>query len=262
MKPYGIIYKITNKVNGKIYVGQTTRSMDVRWGSHARGANRTGVFDRAIRLYGKDNFFREEIATAFDQDELDRMERLFIVEFDSRVPAGYNVLPGGSGYKEMGPEQKRKISVAQKGRHPSSRRVTCLDLASGIERSYLSMNMAVLDGFDRNIIRGCCCGKFYHHRLHRWKWSADLSYPEIDLKRSPQDLGKLAEASVSRTKSRSLANTPRKVAAVNVLTGERLVFQTIVSAKALGFTPNCISKCLNGWIGQYRGYVWMDAGEE
>ena len=34
MKPYGIIYKITNKVNGKCYIGQTTKSLSDRWSKH------------------------------------------------------------------------------------------------------------------------------------------------------------------------------------------------------------------------------------
>jgi group I intron endonuclease len=55
-----IIYKITNKVNGKIYVGQTTRSLEERWYGHCSTANQHGILGKALIKYGKENF-RQEI---------------------------------------------------------------------------------------------------------------------------------------------------------------------------------------------------------
>ena len=62
----GYIYKVTNTVNGKLYIGQTSRTIEVRWREHiqdAFGRNNKGFFalHRAIKKYGKDAFKIEQI---------------------------------------------------------------------------------------------------------------------------------------------------------------------------------------------------------
>ena len=53
MKPYGIIYKITNKVNGKVYIGQTTKSLKKRWTEHVyTNPTRKYLLHKAIQKYG------------------------------------------------------------------------------------------------------------------------------------------------------------------------------------------------------------------
>ena len=56
-----IIYKITNKTTGKIYIGQTINSLEQRWNRHCNDALNNILnthFARAIRLYGKDDFIQ------------------------------------------------------------------------------------------------------------------------------------------------------------------------------------------------------------
>ena len=70
-----IIYKITNKENGKMYIGQTINSIEDRWHRHCNDAMNNILdthFARAIRKYGKENFTIEEIDTASSQDELNK----------------------------------------------------------------------------------------------------------------------------------------------------------------------------------------------
>jgi group I intron endonuclease len=103
-----VIYKITNLVNGKVYIGQTTKSIKERWKWHV--AHKGCKFlNRAIRKYGKDNFKIEEIYTAFTKEELDASEKYFIKEFNTLVPNGYNICIGGAA-----PMQNRKHSVEAK----------------------------------------------------------------------------------------------------------------------------------------------------
>lgn len=109
-----IIYKVTNKVNGKIYIGQTIRKMSYRWSQH--GAKKdNGFFARAIRKYGKENFTVEILASAFTIEYLNELEIFFIKKFNSLSPNGYNIDLGGKNEKRSA-ETILKISLATKGR--------------------------------------------------------------------------------------------------------------------------------------------------
>ncbi len=96
---FGIIYKVTNLQNHKIYIGQTTHSLEQRRALHLTEAKyrpRTH-FQYALQKYGADSFLWEQIATAENREELDQLEILYIQRFDSLDPTkGYNGKTGGS----------------------------------------------------------------------------------------------------------------------------------------------------------------------
>lgn len=96
---YGIIYKITNKVNNRIYVGQTIHPLLYRWKNHIRAANRGSniYFHKAIRKYGKENFIIEELTKASSKEELNLLEIEYIKKYNSLAPNGYNTSTGGEG---------------------------------------------------------------------------------------------------------------------------------------------------------------------
>lgn len=100
--PYGVIYVITNTVNGKQYVGQTTREDPiVRWKAHvslARGRGKSYIC-AAIRKYGEEAFRFEVISSANDQEHLNFDEALAIVSLGTMAPNGYNLKEGGSSGK-------------------------------------------------------------------------------------------------------------------------------------------------------------------
>lgn len=110
------LYKITNKVNGKFYIGQTIRSLNERWRSHKIDA-RNGkelLISRAIRKYGEHNFYITELCKVKDIDELNELEEFVISETKAQIN-GYNVFPGGTNSKHT-EETKRKIQAARIGR--------------------------------------------------------------------------------------------------------------------------------------------------
>lgn len=93
------IYKITNKANGKVYVGKTTDTVQVRWKEHLKDFKRKRCANRplyrAIRKYGIDAFNVETIEEA-DLDVLSERETYWI-EYFNTYSDGYNATSGGDG---------------------------------------------------------------------------------------------------------------------------------------------------------------------
>lgn len=87
------IYKIKNKINNKIYIGQTI-DYKKRINNHIN-TSKNQIVDMAIKKYGKDNFTFIIIDKAENQKEADQKERYYIEKYDCIIPKGYNVLKGG-----------------------------------------------------------------------------------------------------------------------------------------------------------------------
>ena len=106
-----IVYKITNKVNGKIYIGQTTRRLKTRWNGHiSKSYSKTGSpLHAAIKKYKKENFTIEIIKHCSSRGELNMEEIRLIKEHNSLTPNGYNILKGGS-YHPIKKNKKRLLS--------------------------------------------------------------------------------------------------------------------------------------------------------
>ena len=102
---YGIIYKVTNKINNKIYIGQTINSLTRRKTNHyaaARTKKDTLFFHKAIRKYGKDNFIWEVLKQADTREELNELECFYIKQYNSNNSEyGYNMTAGGESYSEQ-----------------------------------------------------------------------------------------------------------------------------------------------------------------
>jgi group I intron endonuclease len=116
------IYLITNLINGQYYVGQTLRTPEVRFKEHALAAKngKTYRICNAFRKYGAESFIVETLNTATSREQLDNLERLWILTLRSYDPSvGYNLTMGGEqmglGYKHT-LEARRKMSAAKKGR--------------------------------------------------------------------------------------------------------------------------------------------------
>ena len=91
------IYKITNKLNGKGYVGQTTLTTKKRFLQHLREAKKEKpktLISRAIKKYGEENFCIELLETAKTPEELSEKEKKWILLENTMKPNGYNVLLG------------------------------------------------------------------------------------------------------------------------------------------------------------------------
>ena len=114
----GYIYLITNKVNGKQYVGQTLRTVDKRWKLHCYNARfakyRHGVLSRAIHKYGAENFDVKMLQVC-TEPLLNFYERHFIAAYGCMSPHGYNLTSGGDSGGTASAETRRRQSNALKG---------------------------------------------------------------------------------------------------------------------------------------------------
>lgn len=96
-----IVYKYTNKVNGKIYIGITIRPLESRHSQHLNTINDGTYFHNALLKHGTDNFDLEIIDRAKTLKELKEKERQWIKKLNSFAyqenSKGYNCTLGGDG---------------------------------------------------------------------------------------------------------------------------------------------------------------------
>lgn len=117
----GFVYKITNIVTKKLYIGQT-KELDplTRWKRHqATFTKNVGcpALRDAVKKYGVDNFKFEVLIICFDEDRFN-YEKEYIKKYNTLVPNGYNILEGGIGGagfkgKYHSEETKSKLRKAQ-----------------------------------------------------------------------------------------------------------------------------------------------------
>lgn len=97
------IYKITNNINGKVYIGETTRTVQIRWNQHktrVRNTQFTEYLYNAMRKYGIENFSVEQIRECPDEERF-KIETEYITKFRSYVGFddcnGYNLVLSQNG---------------------------------------------------------------------------------------------------------------------------------------------------------------------
>lgn len=111
------IYKITNLVNYKVYIGQSI-NIKARWKDHVHSLNRGDshctLLQRAWTKYGENNFLFE-ILELCSEDMLDIVEVKYIEMYDS-CNNGYNIENGGNENKRLSDETKQKLRDAHLGK--------------------------------------------------------------------------------------------------------------------------------------------------
>lgn len=93
------IYKIINKINGKIYIGKTLKNIEERWKEHCKDYLRREEEKRplysAMKKYGKENFIIEEVEQCSDEEVNER--EIYWIEYYGSFKYGYNATRGGDG---------------------------------------------------------------------------------------------------------------------------------------------------------------------
>lgn len=120
------IYKITNLINNKIYIGQTRSTISNRWNQHVSAAfsnqkkkDYNFLLHKAIRKYGKDNFKIEIIEEVEESQNLDERESFWIHFYNSCIleeeSMGYNMTYGGEGSSKINKYQLHELWLLGKG---------------------------------------------------------------------------------------------------------------------------------------------------
>lgn len=232
------IYKISNTINDKVYIGQTIRPIEERFHRHLNDAINNNLdthFARAIRLYGADKFFIELIDTANSQEELTQKEHDYILQYNS-IENGYNETDaiskcGGNTYKNKTEEEmeliKEKIRQTKiGGKNPHAAKVKCRNKETQKELFFDSMAecAAFFHKDNHQFISRRCRGEI--QSLYEGKW--EFSYQD-------QDYGTFT--------ARPNAKRTKRVEVVNLETQEKQIFNTMKDAdRYCGFGLDYISK--------------------
>lgn len=115
----GIIYCCRNKINGKLYIGKTSKTLEKRMLYHVYDSKRPRtLFHKAIAKYGIDAFHISVLDSSDDEKELSMLEQIYIDMFSSSIrDIGYNLTYGGDG-GTLNAESIAKMSASKKGQTP------------------------------------------------------------------------------------------------------------------------------------------------
>lgn len=262
----GIIYKITNKINGKVYIGKTVQKF---YNRVKKGNYKSCIaLNNAFEKYGWENFDKEEFICALDEKYLASLEELTIKYFNSLVPNGYNIIKIDKGLNSYPQEVCNKISEAAIARYAA---MTEPIVAVNRKEQILIENilyrecnqckkLLTLDNFNKSKARydgldtyckPCARIKRYRPYIRKSEEEVKLSY------KTRQNPEKIKQHYINNPESREkLAKKKRKsIIGVHVETNEIIEFDSALDAKKSGFNNTNLSKAIKKKQ-IYKKYIW------
>ena len=163
------IYKITNTLNSKAYVGRTEKDPQERFKGHIAAARNNGpmVISKAIRKHGVENFKFEVLQECTAEEQYSR-ESYWIGKYDT-YKNGYNSSMGGEG---AGLGVKRERGAV----HPHAKAVDCYDLKGNYLCTYNSRGEGAWEtgrSSEASCINFCIQGKTFQAFGCRWAWKGE-----------------------------------------------------------------------------------------
>lgn len=216
----GYIYIIRNKINSKVYIGQTTQRPKDRWKDHkSKSKYKNNVLYKAIRKYGIDNFYMNIIEDNVPYEKLSEREIFWIEKYDS-YKNGYNMTIGGEGNGRL---EVYKIHI----------------VTNEILETYGSITSAAkINDLDISQLSKVCRKQAYSLGGYKWCYVDDYDYDYL--------------------KSLDIRSKSRKIYQINSFTG--VIIKTWNKEEdicnELGLNQPSLSKCLNGGNKTAGGYCW------
>lgn len=249
MKLNSGIYCWTNKVNGKIYIGQSRRlnsrkSKFLRFNEYRYGGD---FINNARKKYNDISYWEYEVLEYCSSDELNDKEKYYISFYnstDKRI--GYNLRDGGDVGFYVSDETRQKLSVSHKG----------IKLSDETKRK-----MSISRSGENNCNYGKPMSDETKQKLSnslkgKKSWNKGLTMSdETRQKLSVSHKGiKLSD----ETKNKISKKLSKRVYQIDIDTGEivREWGNAREAAKYLNCTHSHIISCCNGKLQKFKGYVW------
>jgi group I intron endonuclease len=213
----GVIYKITNLITKKSYIGQSI-NIKKRLREHFNWSNAKSYIDKSIRKYGKNNFSYEIICSSLNFDYVDELEIYFIDKFNTLSPNGYNLHLGGQANRIVSEETRKKLSLTKLGKIPWNKGKKATSEAI--------KNQSLAHIGQKSNFKG------KKHTEEVKKYIYDIQ------------------------KGKEKPNKQKSVIATNILTNEIKVYKKIIDAEKDGFENPNISACCKGKRLTHKGFTW------
>ncbi len=273
------VYMHRNKINNKVYIGQTGTSVEDRW-QNGKGYKGCTLFERAIKKYGWDNFKHIILEDNLTREEIGQAENNFITLYDSTNPAkGYNISTGGeSGHVgvKMSDEARERMSKARKGKSFSQEHRDKISAAlKGRVLSQETIDKIRL-AHSEPFVQLDLCGNFIQEYLTTWEayQTTGVSQDAICSVLNKNNKNKTAGGFVwvkseeyyspdfVFDKEDYISLRLRKVIQLDIRGKYINTFESCEAAgKAVGGYGKAINSCCRGYTNTAYGYVWVYANE-
>lgn len=243
----GYIYKITNLINNKIYIGKTITTPNKRFKRHISSSfnkNNTGYncyLHSSIRKYGKENFVVEEICYC-DENELSRAECYFIKIHKEKGFSLMNLTDGGEGMCGYKPSKETIEKIKKK----NSIKVYQYDLEGNFIKCFNSIKTASIENnlFDSSIIK-VCKGQILSSGGYLWSYE----YKDMTLESQNNKTKSYKSKGANRT-------TSRPVLMIDINGNIVKRYEYLREVLKDGYDNGTISKVCNRRLKTAYGFNW------
>lgn len=276
------IYKITNLINGKSYIGQTDQKVEDRWRDHKNGkTSKNSPLKRAIEKYGWDNFSKEVIDTADSLEEALSKEIYWIDHYQTCIPvfgknSGYNLTRGGEGVFTITPEQEKLMLELWN----QNKNLTQIGEIVKIDRHTVQRALIRQGVAEKEFVKK----KFYHyHPVYIYDLTGNLLNVFDTKAEAIQEYSFISIPQINNVLSHKLASTHKliflyeedigqlqehiirshkqhcgQIKSINIKTGEIIIYDSITQAeKATGIDRHTIRNRIKKEIVK-NNIQWMD----
>lgn len=261
------IYKTTNLVNGKIYIGQHCGSNPYYVGSGK-------LLLKAVKKYGRKNFQKEILEYCDNIDHMNERETFWIEKYDSTNRLiGYNIQYGGNGKGKLPQEQIKKLSESRKGKKHSKETIKKLREAKQnvSEETRKKISEAhkgkKLSEEHRKKISDAGKGREFPEETRGKISNANKGRVRTRIARKKMSEAKKGNTyrkgkKLSRKHINILRESRKKALSVKrvqlTLDGLKVkIWDSAKDAGDFGFDPSVISKCCKGIRKTSKGFKWM-----
>lgn len=261
------VYKHTNLINGKVYVGITARDTTLRW-KNGKGYSNNKHFQNAILKYGWDNFTHEILFTGLTKEEACQKEIELIAHYRSdEFEHGYNRSSGGeahSGCKHT-VEARKRMSEAHRGKKAKPETISKMrERMKGVNHPFYGKHLS-----KEHKLKISESGKGKHHHVTSEEQKRKISESRKGLKFTEEHRRHLSESSKRRKaapetiekmreRMKGAKNHKAKKVLQYSLEDELIKEWDCISdaERETGANRHCIKRCCEGTQRKAGGYKW------